>query len=164
MHKKWNRHSLQAFGARGVRIAFKRSPGRGMGVFAAQKIPKGTLILEDPVVVLPKADWQAIASTLLNDYFFAWGEKEDYPAIPFGYGILLNHATGDQCNTRCEDNLPGCTMKWIALRDIEPGEELLYNYRGTGSDEPVWFKERAPVGPGRARRGKRKAASDRATG
>ena len=96
----------------------------GQGLFAAQDIPKGTRIIQYIGARIPKA---ASAERLAqgNTYIFAFNERYDIDGK-----MLKNKAR--YINHSCEPNCEAVVTKrpiWIvALRDIQAGEELSYNY------------------------------------
>jgi uncharacterized protein len=111
------------------------SPGKGRGVFAQHLIHSGQLIERAPVIVVPAGQWEAMDRTVLFDYFFAWGE---HSAIALGYGSLYNHSY--QPNARFVKHLTEQVIEFYALREIQPGEEILVNYNVDPDDEsPLWF-------------------------
>jgi uncharacterized protein len=89
--------------------------GKGRGVFARQAIREGE--------VFERAS-----------YCFVWGRGT--MAVALGYGSLYNHSY--RPNARYEDE-GRQTKLFVALRDIESGEEITVNYNGDPTD-------RAPVG------------------
>ena len=99
----------------------------GIGVFAAQKIPAGTLIWElrpgldrlikrDEVANLPPA-----LQEFVERYSYPYPHDPDQLIVEIDNGRFMNHS--DQPNTVFSDPDAGYT-----LRDIQPGEELTCNY------------------------------------
>lgn len=110
-------------------------PGKGRGVFAQRQIHGGELIERAPVIVVPAGQWEAMDKTILFEYFFAWGE---HSAIALGYGSLYNHSY--RPNARYVKLLAEQVIEFYALRDIQPGEEILINYNvDPADDSPLWF-------------------------
>jgi uncharacterized protein len=118
-------------------IEVKRVKGKGRGVFARRPIRDGELIERVPVVVFRSKDvMDGEAWTGLAGYCFHWGKGT--LALALGYGSLYNHSY--RPNARYDD-LGGQIKEFIAIRDIEPGEEITVNYNGEPEDEsPVGFK------------------------
>jgi hypothetical protein len=106
-------------------------PGKGRGVTANKRFSKGELIEEDPVIELPDPEWQELEKTALKDYYFVWTECST--AIPLGNGALLNYS--ETPNAEAIRNLQSQSMAFVALRNIEPGEEITIDY-----NSPPWFK------------------------
>ena len=112
---------------------------KGRGVFTEQYIEAGTIVEIAPVLVLPPADVECIKKTKLYDYYFLWSETEEIIAIALGYGSIYNHSYTPNLiyETYYEDE----KIHFIALRDIEAGEELTINYNHDPNDSsPTWFK------------------------
>lgn len=116
-------------------------PGKGRGLLAAQPIRKRQLILTCPYLVLgPKS--APAAGTDLEHYVFAFpftrsGKPYDnsvLTAVVFGDASMLNHA--DEANCEWKWNLRRQVHETRALRDIEEGEELTFNY---GWEDDVWL-------------------------
>lgn len=117
-------------------IEVRRVKGKGRGVFARRAIAEGDLIESCPVLVVPSDDIQQGETwTRLGDYCFDWGRGT--MALALGYGSLYNHSY--QPNARYED-VSGHTKIFVAIRDIDPGEEITVNYNGEPDDRsPMWF-------------------------
>ncbi|MFA6024375.1 MAG: SET domain-containing protein-lysine N-methyltransferase [Candidatus Gracilibacteria bacterium] len=110
-------------------IETKSSNIHGKGVFATEKIPEGKMILEiddshiigDPTAV-PEAEHNYIDSFDGNDIL--WMEPERY----------INHS--------CEPNVYLKTIdgkrKVLAMKDIQAGDELFFDYRIGGYGEFTW--------------------------
>lgn len=114
------------------------SAGKGRGIFAWRKILKGKTIEEAPVIVIPKNEIKFLEKTLLQDYYFLWGEDEDQAAIMLGSCSLCNHSY--QSNAVFYLKPDRLTIEFVAQRDIEAGEEITINYNGDSEDQsPVWF-------------------------
>jgi len=118
-----------------IRVGFCSNKGRG--VFARHKIGKGELIERAPVIVLTPEEWNFVEKTVLSDYCFRLAEKQG--ALALGYGSLYNHSF--QPNARYVQNLRELAIDFVALREIEEGEEITVNYNGAPADAtPVWFE------------------------
>src|SRR5690606_31276913 len=114
-------------------IEVKRTKQKGRGVFARTFIPQDAIIERVPVLVIPSED---IESSDLANYAFVWGART--VAIALGFGSLYNHSYTP--NARYEDENPR-VKTFIALRDIQPGEEITVNYNGEPNDRTdVGFK------------------------
>lgn len=108
-------------------------------MFAARKIKQGEVFERAPVVVIPRDQWRLAEKTVIDDYAFEWGRDLKDAAIVLGYGSLYNHSATP--NARFEYRLTEKLYVFIALRDIEPGEEILTNYNGDPEDQTaLWFE------------------------
>lgn len=113
-------------------IKVKRIKGKGLGVFAQKEIPKGTIFERVPVLVMPEEDSY---DAYLADYVFEWGKNT--VAVALGYGSLYNHSYKPNA---CYQDAHGKTKEYLALRDIEKGEEITINYNGDPKDKsPMHF-------------------------
>ena len=119
-------------------IVVGASPGKGRGVFASRRIAAGDIIEEAPVIVLPGAEIEHLERTVLQDYYFLWGADEKDAAILLGLCSLCNHSyQPNAVFLPCPETR---TIRFVALRDIEAGEEVTTNYNGDPDNlKPVWF-------------------------
>ncbi|WP_426958358.1 SET domain-containing protein-lysine N-methyltransferase [Muricoccus radiodurans] len=114
---------------------------RGRGVLADRRIEAGELVERSPVLIIPHADRAAADSMITFTYVFMWEhdtveedlyKHEGRAAIALGYTSLLNHSYTPNCTfIRHIDEL---LLDLVALRTIEPGEELTIDYQMT-----LWF-------------------------
>jgi SET domain-containing protein len=114
---------------------------RGRGVIADAPIAKGALVERSPVLIIPDADRRAADATIVFTYVFMWEhgtvEEDLYKhqgraAIALGFTSLLNHSYTPNCEfIRHIDDL---VIDVVALRAIDPGEELTIDYQMT-----LWF-------------------------
>ena len=118
-------------------IVVKKVKGKGRGVFARRAIAEGEVIESCPVLVVQAEEVRnGTAWTRLGEYCFDWGRGT--VALALGYGSLYNHSY--EPNARYED-IGGRTKLFVAIRDIETGEEITVNYNGEPGDRsPVWFE------------------------
>jgi SET domain-containing protein len=124
------------------RTATGPSPGKGRGLFAHRSIARGELIEEAPVVVVPAAEVEHLDRTTLENYYFEWGEDGRDAALLLGSCSLCNHSY--QPNAVFELQPERQTIGFVALRDIQPGEEITTNYNGAPEDsKPLWFDTQA---------------------
>jgi len=117
-------------------IEVQKIPAKGRGIFATDFIPDGTVFERAPVLVMPAKEINVDQEdTVLSHYMFAWGKNT--VAIALGFGSLYNHSYSP--NARYED-VSGQMKNYIAIRDIQAGEEVTINYNGdANSKESVWF-------------------------
>lgn len=108
-------------------------PAAGRGVFAKERIRAGELIEQCPVVALgDRKDRDLLRKTGLVNYYFLWGEKRDHAAVCLGWGAVYNHSFSP--NAQYQKMMEDLRMDFMALRDIEAGEEVLVNYNGDPED------------------------------
>ncbi len=107
------------------KIAVKKSPRHGFGVFAEKRIKKGEKI-EQCYFILTKG-----RDEILENFYF--DVKRKY-AIFLGYGSIYNHSDEPNADYSINVNKRIATIK--AKKDIKIGEEILISY---GDD---WFKSR----------------------
>ncbi|NBW80816.1 SET domain-containing protein-lysine N-methyltransferase [bacterium] len=115
---------------------------RGRGVFAEKFIPSGTLLEDACVIVVPPDQLKTIKETILFEYFFQWKlNGEECCAICLGNGSLYNHSS-HRPNARYIRLYADMKIRFIAIRDIAAGEEILTNYNGEADcRRPLWFEE-----------------------
>ena len=120
------------------RLALAEVEGKGRCVFTTERIPKGAWVTSDPIVTLPRQHTQALvnARSPIHAYPFAWTENHD--AIVLGLTSLANHSDVPNCHTA--RNLGKQLLGLVAKRDIEPGEEITYDYK-----VPLWFEPKPPA-------------------
>jgi hypothetical protein len=92
---------------------------------AARDIPKGSLVLADPIILVPGAESDHTDLTVVGRYVFQWNDEDDL-AVVLGLGSLLNHGLPE--NVSLVSNYADMTMEFYALNDIKAGDELVYDY------------------------------------
>lgn len=117
-------------------IEVRESKGKGRGVFATKEIKKGEIIEVAPAIFLEFSDFFGTSFNKLFNYYF-W--LDDYVVLALGYGSIYNHS--EKNNAEYEINKDEETVTFRAVRNIKPGEEILFNYRGKAKgDTPLWFE------------------------
>jgi len=104
-------------------LILRQSRIHSYGCYTTRPIPKGKLIVEYVGEYLTYEQADDLYDNFPNTYLFGLdGGKR----IIDGYGVaaFVNHS----CQPNCETDQIGGKMWIIALRDIEPGEELTYDY------------------------------------
>lgn len=113
-------------------------PGKGRGVVAARRFARYEVVESASVVVLSDEDWEAIEGTTLGQYCFRWGESGEHRALALSCASFINHSFAP--NTCPKLRLDELRIDFLAMRDIEVGEELTFNYNGRPGDRsPLWF-------------------------
>jgi SET domain-containing protein len=115
--------------------------GKGRGVVAEGAIEAGELIERAPVLIVPEEDRPALDVTSVANHIFMWEHDmvaEDLytgkgrTALVLGLTSLVNHSDTPNCDfVRYIDAL---ALDLVAIRGIEPGEELTIDYGLT-----LWF-------------------------
>lgn len=112
----------------------------GRGVFCGRDIPEGSLIEICPVIRIPAKDMNHMKATTLYDYYFEWGESDLEGAIALGSGSIYNHSTTP--NAKYLADYENDELQIIAIKNIEAGTEITFNYHGTPNQKgKVWFEE-----------------------
>ena len=112
----------------------------GQGVFAARNIEAGEIIEICPILLFPRAELDAIRKTMLDDYYFDWGDEGDWYAVCLGYGSLYNHSYTP--NAEYGMDFEANTIDFYCIKNIEAGAEILINYNGEADNQTkVWFED-----------------------
>ena len=122
-----------------TRLRVGVTAAKGRGVFACVPIAAAELIEIAPVIVIPAEQWHHIEPTVLALYIFNFGPAEEHAAIALGHGSLYNHSY--MPNAKYVKDWEGKVIRFMALRDIAPDEEITVNYNGNPGDRnPIWFE------------------------
>lgn len=116
---------------------------RGRGVYSSEQIAANTVIEISPVIVMNAADRVHLDKTLLHDYIFVWGAKQDKCCMALGLVPMYNHSYQSNCEyfMDFEDN----TIMIKTVRKIKKGEEITINYNGDYNDKTkIWFDDVKP--------------------
>jgi SET domain-containing protein len=112
----------------------------GKGVFAARDIEPDEVIEVCPVLLFPKEELPYIRQTVLDDYYFDWGEKGEWYALCLGYGSLYNHSYDP--NAEYGMDFEAQTIDFYCIKPIQAGDEIFINYNGdVDNRERVWFEK-----------------------
>jgi SET domain-containing protein len=122
-----------------VAIAIHDLGAKGRGVIAQRRFLAGELIEQPPVIVIPRQDMPLVRQTRLAQYYFEWGDNCQEGAIALGCGSLYNHSYDP--NARYVFRESEECIEIIAIKDIEPGEEITINYNNLeeSAANPVKF-------------------------
>ena len=121
-------------------IYFAPSEIHGQGVFAAESIPEGAVIEICPLILFPKEELERLRQTVLDDYYFDWGDDGAWFAFALGFGSLYNHSYSPNADYGMD--FENKTIDIYSIRDIEPGEEIFINYNGSPENQAkVWFEK-----------------------
>ena len=105
-----------------IRIA--PSPIHGRGGYATRLVPKGARVIEYAGERITKAE-SLRRCKAQNCFIFGLDEEFDLDGnVEWNPARFLNHSCAPNCEALCEEG-----RVWIvALRDIQPGEEITFNY------------------------------------
>jgi SET domain-containing protein len=105
-------------------VLFKCSPIHGTGGFAKTAICKGMRILEYLGEKITK-DKSLRRCEQNNAYIFTLNDQQDLDGnVPWNPARFINHSCAPNCEAEKDDD-----RIWvIAIRDIQAGEEITFNY------------------------------------
>ena len=112
----------------GLRVS--HSPYGGFGVFTDVPIKEGNIVEQCYVLIFEDKKIGELPS-LLQKYVYNWCDT-NYVCTPLGFGMIYNHSNTPNTSIKCEYAIVEGEKKPIltftAIRDIEPGEEVLSYY------------------------------------
>jgi SET domain-containing protein len=117
---------------RGVQLEVRESGVHGRGVYAAQFIPEGTRIIE---YTGQRVSWEDAPDDDSDPHTFNFGLENGEvinPEVGGNDARWINHSCDPNCEAVEEDD----RVFIYAMRDIQAGEELLYDYQ-LEIDEPI---------------------------
>ncbi len=122
-------------------VRAKKSKIHGLGLFAVEKIPNGTMIERSPVIVCDTYTYRCLDDVMgirhiLSDYPFKWNRHES--AFALGFSGLINHSL--EPNVLFKFNYDYPAIEFYAKRTIEPGEELVMQYVPDYALDKLWFE------------------------
>jgi len=113
-------------------LVIRKSAIHSFGCYTTKRIRKGKLIVEYVGEHLSCEEAEDLYDEFPNTYLFSLvGGRR----IIDGHGVaaFVNHS----CKPNCETDQIGGKMWIIARRDIEPGEELTYDYNLYDGEEAI---------------------------
>jgi uncharacterized protein len=120
-HLQSCRQHLQSFI---MRLIVRSSAIHAAGVFTLERIPKGMAVVEYTGTRMKHDDADNLYNERPYTYLFGVGDGT-YVVDGYGMAMYLNHSCAPNCETEEDED----EHVWIrAIRDIEPGEELVYDY------------------------------------
>jgi len=112
----------------------------GKGVFAGRDIAEGEVLEICPIILFPKEELSDVRKTVLDDYYFDWGERSEWFAFCLGFGSLYNHSYDP--NAEYGMDFEAQTIDFYCIKPIPAGSEILINYNGDANNhEKVWFEK-----------------------
>ena len=120
-------------------IIVKRTPKKGLGVFALKDFKAGELIESPPVLIFDTKGRKNLEKTILSHYIYPWRSTRG-AALVLGYGSIYNNSFSPNADW-CQ-NFKTQSMVFRAIKTIKKGEEILVNYNGEPDDESEidWFE------------------------
>lgn len=118
-----------------TKIYVKPVEGKGLGVFAREAIAEGETIETCPLMSLGKNPGNKTQDPFFN-YRFGYPREgahngnQDF-VVAWGYGSLYNHC-GFNPNATWVDVADHKAFRFVAIRPIQPEEEICINYGGSG--------------------------------
>jgi SET domain-containing protein len=114
------------------RISVRNSPIHGKGVYARHPIPKGTRLIEYKGSRKPWADFSDTDETVTYLFGVEGGLVID-PSTQGNSARYINHS----CLPNCETVLEDARVYIESIRDIQPAEEITYDYSLTLGGRPT---------------------------
>lgn len=105
-------------------IQFRQSSIHGVGGYARRFIPKDTYVIEYVGEKIDKAE-SARRCAADNHFIFTYDDTHDIDgSVEWNPARLINHSCEPNCETVDDEG----HMWVVAIRDIQPGEEITFNY------------------------------------
>ncbi len=102
------------------KLDVKRSSA-GLGLFAGERIPKGSCVIEYVGRTVSKEE----SETSKSKYLFEISKTKTIDGKPkINKAGYINHA----CNPNCETEISKGRIFVMAIKDIKPGDERTYDY------------------------------------
>lgn len=118
-----------------TKVEVKTSPIHGMGVFAIEKIKKDEIIEECHLITVPTLPLELKKMSILFMHQYAFRYPADTSlkrledVLPLGNGCIYNHSNTN--NAIWRDHPEYKAFQFVAIRDIEVGEEICTYYGGS---------------------------------
>ena len=119
-------------------IEYRKSHGKGRGVFALKDFRRGELIEKAPVLLLSPKESLVCEKTMLDNYLYEWRTTKD-AAIVLGYGSLYNHSNSPNATYSMLYKEKAVVYK--AFMPIHKEEEIFIDYSWKPEDTAniEWF-------------------------
>ncbi len=121
------------------RVLIAPAGAKGLGVFAAEWLARGTAMEPQPVFELDLEDGPRIEATRFRHHYFAHPEQDGFGVIVLGWLTFCNHARPP--TLQLEWLREAATGWWVVpktSRDLAAGEELTIDYACE-----LWFEPQA---------------------
>ena len=122
-------------------VRAKKSKIHGLGLFAVETIPNGTMIERSPVIVCDTYTYRCLDDVMgirhiLSDYPFKWNRHES--AFALGFSGLINHSLDPNVLFKFNYDYPA--IEFYAKKTIDAGEELVMQYVPDYALDKLWFE------------------------
>lgn len=109
------------------KVIARKSRLHGMGLFAARDLKAGERLIEYKGKRYGKGEYPAMGDDGITKFL---GLSDGTGIDGTGWAALANHSCDPNCELQEELDARGKLHAWLfTLRDIEAGEELLWDYR-----------------------------------
>jgi SET domain-containing protein len=105
-------------------IKIKKAGSKGRGVFAIKRFKKGEVIEISPYIETLEQDYNKLCKTMLMSYWYEVSGNKC--AIGLGFTSLYNHSLSPNASFSVREKSK--TIKIVAYRDIDIGDEICFNY------------------------------------
>lgn len=111
-------------------LVVRPSGTHGLGVVARCRFDVGDVIERVPLVMIPDEEmhFARMRGTIMHRYPMPGVPDDDHSAWMLGYGALYNHEPDPSRLNACWSYAGGRTLLFTAVRLIEPGDEITYDY------------------------------------
>lgn len=111
-------------------LVIRPSTIHGIGVFARRRFEAGDIIERVPLVAFPddQMHFARMPGTMMHRYAMPGSPDPDHSSWMGGYGTFYNHQPDPALFNARWSNLNERTLVFIAVRDIEPGDEITFDY------------------------------------
>jgi len=120
-------------------ITTKRTPKKGLGVFALKDFKSEEIVENCPVLTFNPKERKHLEKTSISHYIYPWRSTRG-AALVFGYGSIYNHSYSP--NADWKQNFRTGSMVFRTIKNIKKGEEITVNYNGEPDEQtPIdWFE------------------------
>ncbi|KAI8989296.1 hypothetical protein BDB01DRAFT_781285 [Pilobolus umbonatus] len=117
-------------------LELRTDPIKGRGVFTRDKLKMHCLIEISPILLFNAEEYDKHGRyTILDEYTYCWPGGF---ALALGLGSMFNH--NNTPNVGFIRDIPNKLIRYVALRDINPEEELCISY-----GNHLWFDDDSAV-------------------
>ena len=116
-------------------LVVRHAEGKGLGVYTTKKLERGQIVEVCHLYSVSERESNIAAETRVNDYVYSWGSRDKLSGWAVGYACFYNHSRNPNiCPWGEVDTIDIDHLAVRALRDIEPGTELVFDYGTTSLD------------------------------